>query len=72
MPEGSTERFQRFFDEGLDDSMEAAVGKLIFLVSGKADALTGRHISINDPEEELLSGIDRILADDLYTLGLLK
>ena len=72
MPERSTERFQRVIDEGLDDSMEAAVGKLMFLVSGKADALTGRHISINDPEEELLSGIDRLLADNLYTLGLIK
>ena len=72
MPEGYTERFQQRFDEGLDDSMEDAVNKLIFLLSGKADALTGRHISINDSEEELLSGIDTILADDLYTLGILK
>ena len=72
MPEGYTERFQQRFDEGLDDSMEDAVNKLIFLLSGKADALTGRHISINDSEEELLSGIDTILADNLYTLGILK
>ena len=72
MPEGYTERFQQRFDEGLDDSMEDAANKLIFLLSGKADALTGRHISINDPEEELLSGMDTILADNLYTLGLLK
>ena len=72
MPEGYAERFQQRFDEGLDDSMESAVEKFMFLVSGTADALTGRHISINDSEEELLSGIDTILADNLYTLGLLK
>jgi len=72
MPEGYAEKFQQRFDEGLDDSMESAVDKLMFLVSGKADALTGRHISLSDSEEELLSGIDTILAENLYTLGLLK
>jgi len=72
MPEGSSARYQGNFDAGRDDAMEDATAKLMFLVSGKADALTGRHISIHDPEEEMIRAIDTILANNLYTLGLIK
>jgi 3-oxoacyl-[acyl-carrier protein] reductase len=72
MPEGSSARYRRHFDAGSDDSMEDATKKLLFLVSGKADALTGRHISIHDPEDEMLRDIDTIRANNLYTLGLIK
>ena len=72
MPEGSNARYRRHFDAGSDDAMEDATKKLLFLVSGKADALTGRHISIHDPEEEMIRTIDTILANNLYTLGLIK
>ncbi len=32
--------------------MKSAVDKRMFLVLGKADALTGRHISLRDFEQE--------------------
>ena len=73
VPKEVNERFQKRFDTGQDlDSMEDVTRKLMFLVSGKADALTGRHISIHDPEDELIENIDTILSDNLYTLGLIK
>ena len=56
----------------MDDSIEDATAKLIFLLSGKANALTGRHISIHDPEDEMIDNIDAILSNDLYILGLTK
>jgi hypothetical protein len=52
--------------------MKSAVDKCMFLVLGKADALTGRYISLRDSEQELLSGMDTILADKPYTFGVLK
>ncbi len=72
MPEGSSERFRERFDAGLDNSMEDATSKLMFLVSGKVDALTGRYINVRDPEDELIENMDTILSDNLYTLGLIK
>ena len=72
MPEGSSERFQGRFDAGMDDSIEDATAKLMFLLSGRADALTGRHISIHDPEDEMIDNIDAVHSNDLYTLGLTK
>jgi hypothetical protein len=41
---------------------------LLFLVSGQADALTGRHISMDDSIDDLLSRVDEIVRHDLYTL----
>ena len=72
LAEEFSRRFQERLKAGQEDSMEDATRKLMFLLSGKADALTGRHISINDPEDELIGNIDTILADNLYTLGLIK
>ena len=72
----STEEYSKRFKErlnaGLEDSMDDATKKLMFLLSGKVDALTGRHISISDSEDELIENIDTILSDNLYTLGLIK
>ncbi len=72
MPEGSSERFRARFDAGRDNSMEDGTSKLMFLVSGKVDALTGRYINVRDPEDELIENMDTILSDNLYTLGLIK
>ncbi len=73
VPKEMNERFQQRFETGQGiDSMEDVTKKLMFLVSGQADALTGRHISIHDPEDELIENIDTILSDNLYTLGLIK
>lgn len=70
MPEGARARYQKRFDEGRYYSVTDAARKLMFLVSGKADALSGRHISLNDSEEHLVGSVDEILKGDLYTLRL--
>lgn len=49
---------------------EESVQMLLFLLSGQADKLTGRHISHTDSIDDLLQRTDEILRDDLYTLGL--
>ena len=62
--------FKAGLEQGLDTPMETTVRKLIFLASGQADALSGRHISVGDNEAELLSRTEEILDKDLYTLRL--
>jgi NAD(P)-dependent dehydrogenase (short-subunit alcohol dehydrogenase family) len=47
-----------------------SVEMLMFLLSGQADILTGRHVSHWDNIDELLRKNDEIVQDDLYTLGL--
>ena len=47
-----------------------SVDMLMFLLSGQADVLTGRHISFWDNADDLLRRSDEIVQDDLYTLRL--
>ena len=42
----------------------------MFLASGEADALTGKHISVSDDENDLLARAEEIRRNDLYTLRL--
>ena len=70
IPEGVRAHYQRRFDEGRYNSLEDTGRKLLYLVSGKADALSGRYISTEDSEEHLTSNVDKILKEDLYTLRL--
>ena len=50
--------------------LEKSVETLMYLLSGQADELTGRHISWWDNIEELLQRSEEIVQNDLYTLGL--
>ena len=43
---------------------------LLFLVSGRVDALSGRFIRAQDNEEELVRRTDEIRRDDLHTVTL--
>jgi NAD(P)-dependent dehydrogenase (short-subunit alcohol dehydrogenase family) len=70
-PEG---RLQRWIRDRLAagrgaDPEEAAV-LIIALASGRADRLSGRHLSVTDNLEALLPRIDQIERDDLHTLRL--
>ncbi len=47
-----------------------SVQMLMFLVSGHADHLTGRHVSVADSMDDLLRRTEEILRDDLYTVRL--
>ena len=64
------EYFTNRFAEGTDTPMEAAVEQLMFLASGKADALSGRHITVTDDRDALLGDLARIKERGLYVLGL--
>jgi hypothetical protein len=62
--------FQELFAEGRDIPIEQSVQLILFLASGKADALSGRYISIDDDVAELVRRVEEIERDDLYTLRL--
>ena len=65
------ERSRRLMEEG-QPMMDSSVRMLMYLVSGKGDALSGRHISWDDSEDELTSRVEKIEKDDLYVLRLRK
>jgi len=49
---------------------EEAARLILALASGRADRLSGRHLSVTDDLDELLPRIDQIERDDLHTLRL--
>jgi hypothetical protein len=51
---------------------DLAVRLMIFLASGKADALTGRYLHISDDANELVRRAEEIQRDDLYAVRLRK
>ena len=61
---------QQLYREGGDTPIERAVELMLTLASGKADALSGRFIDVDDDLDALLQQTDLIERDDLYTLRL--
>jgi NAD(P)-dependent dehydrogenase (short-subunit alcohol dehydrogenase family) len=49
---------------------ESAARLILLLAGGRADGLSGRHLSVHDDLEALLARTDQIRRDDLYTLRL--
>lgn len=62
--------FHQIFEEGREHSPDLAVGLVVALAAGKADALSGRFISVDDNLDMLVQQVDTIVQDDLYTLRL--
>lgn len=64
------EKVNAHFREAMADveRMQESVQMFMFLLSGQADSLTGRHISYADSMDELLHRSTDIVAQDLYTL----
>lgn len=60
--------FDRFFAEGRDAPPEAVADMIRALVSGKADALTGRYFDVREDLEAILAQSDSILEEDRLTL----
>lgn len=56
--------------QGPDEGTPASVRMLLFLLSGKADHLTGRHIPVDEKVDELIRRADEIVENDLYALRL--
>ena len=64
------DRFRDVLSQGGDTPIERSAQMLLFLASGKADALSGRFIRAQDSEEDLVSRADVIQANDLHTVTL--
>lgn len=58
------------FQHGQDQTTEPGASLVLFLASGKADALSGRLFMVPDDPAELVSRADEIRQKDLYTLRL--
>ena len=70
VPKAIGDEFRAWFSQGQDTPMDRAVQMLLFLVSGRADALSGRCIRVQDKEEELVRRAEEIRRDDLHILAL--
>ncbi len=60
--------YRKRLEDDHDTTLERAVEVFMFLASGRADRLSGRHIDVYDDETELMARTDDILREDLYTL----
>ena len=73
-PEGSKWRpaFKDIFQEGSDSSPQLLVNLALWLVSGKADRLSGRYFDARRDFEEIIRNTDAVLKEDLLTLRIQK
>ena len=62
--------FNSLLSQGRDVPIERSAQMLLFLVSGRADALSGRFIRAQDNEEELVRRAEEIRRDDLHVVTL--
>ena len=70
-PEGRVRRWIRDqLAAGRGADPEEAARLILALASGRADRLSGRHLSVTDNLDALLPRIDQIERDDLHTLRL--
>jgi hypothetical protein len=63
-------RFRDVLEQGRDTPINRSAEMLLFLASGRADALSGRFIRVQDNEEELVRRAEEIQKSDLHTLTL--
>jgi NAD(P)-dependent dehydrogenase (short-subunit alcohol dehydrogenase family) len=62
--------FHSLLSQGRDVPIERSAQMLLFLVSGRADALSGRFIRAQDNDEELVRRAEEIRRDDLHVVTL--
>ena len=70
LPKELGDMFRALLDQGRDTPIERSAQMLLFLVSGRADALSGRFIRTQDNEEELTRRAEEIQRNDLHTVTL--
>jgi NAD(P)-dependent dehydrogenase (short-subunit alcohol dehydrogenase family) len=70
VPKELADIFHGRFSREEDTPIERAVQMLLFLVSGRADALSGRFILVQDQEEDLVRRAEEIQREDLHILTL--
>ena len=64
--------FEQIFERGEDYPPEAVAELCLKLVSGRADALTGRYLLVSGDFEDLVARADEIVDQDLLTLRIRK
>ena len=62
--------FQQLFDRGEDTPVEHSAAQFLWLASGRADALSGRHLAVHQDLADLVRRAAEIERDDLLTLRL--
>lgn len=70
VPKEARDYFRAFLDERRDTPIERSVEMLLFLVSGRADPLSGRFIHVKDDEAALVRRTQEVLRDNLHVLAL--
>lgn len=70
VPKEVGDMFRALLSQGRDTPIERCAQMLLFLVSGRADALSGRFIRAQDNEEDLVHRAAEIQRNDLYTVTL--
>ena len=71
VPKEIGDRFRAGFSRGEDIPIERPAQMLLFLVSGRADVLSGRYMNANrDNEDDLVRRAEEIQRDDLHILAL--
>jgi NAD(P)-dependent dehydrogenase (short-subunit alcohol dehydrogenase family) len=61
---------QKLLDDGLEVTPSVVADLVLFLASGKADALSGRVFSVNENLDEIVRRADDVLREELYLLRL--
>ncbi len=59
---------QKILDEGQDVTPQVVADLVLFLASGKADALNGRLFSVHEDLEEIVRRAEEVAREDLYLL----
>lgn len=64
--------FKGFFDRGEDSPIEIVPRLAVNLVSGRADALTGRYFDARMGFDEIMADTEAILEEDKWTLRIIR
>ncbi|MBZ5618583.1 MAG: SDR family oxidoreductase [Acidobacteriia bacterium] len=59
---------QKMLDDGMDVAPDVVAGLVVFLASGRADALSGRLFSVWEDAEEIVRQAEDVKARELYLL----
>jgi NAD(P)-dependent dehydrogenase (short-subunit alcohol dehydrogenase family) len=70
VPREVGDMFRALLKQGRDTPIERCAQMLLFLVSGRVDALSGRFIRAQDNEDDLVNRAEEIQRDDLHTVTL--
>ncbi len=63
---------QKLLDDGLEVTPDVVADLVLFLASGRADALSGRLFSVGEDVEEMVRRASEVRRDDLYALRVRK